>query len=76
MVHTALNPVAFLDPSVLKFNVRVLELLTTRGGRVLPQALTIIELSESWTVKQNVNIRLAQLGKTMHDQYGPKICHT
>ena len=21
-------------------------------------------------------IRLAQLGKTMHDQYGPEICHT
>ena len=23
-----------------------------------------------------IYIRLAQLGKTMHDQYGPEICHT
>ena len=23
-----------------------------------------------------INIRLAQLGKTMQDQYGPEICHT
>ena len=45
--HKALNPVAFLEPSVLKTTLRLLLLLVIGTGFVLPQALTIRLLSES-----------------------------
>ena len=33
-------------------------------------------LLESFSPERYMSIRLAQLGQTMQDQYGPKICHT
>ena len=53
MVQEALNPVAFLDPSVLKFNLSLLELLTIRFGGVVPQALTIGYSSSELNTKIN-----------------------
>ena len=49
-VHDALNPVAFLVPSVLKIILRLFERLVIGTGGVKPQALTIRLSSESKTV--------------------------
>ena len=45
VVQDALNPVAFLEPSVLKTTVRLLLLVVTGSGGVLPQAALPIRLS-------------------------------
>ena len=38
--------------------------------------MTFLDSSDQEDSKTTPTIRLAQLGKTMQDQYGPKICHT